>query len=396
MKKSMGKKILLIRATPNDLDINGYNVQQVGLGKVFVQMGYDYDFITFKKDGRKCKEYVFFEEGGHRAKVIEKPRHRFFRWGINFEIAKKEFLNQYDLIICQEYYQLQSYLCSKASDKVVLYSGPYYNIFMPKWFSPLYDTFIGPKLNKQVNYKFVKSVLAERFLAEKGYTNLHNIGVGLDTSRFDDEHSIKPETQELIDFMKKNRCILYVGALSDRKNVPFLLKTYEKVLKDAPDVKFVMIGKSVINPWKKLIGKKDEDYEKECMSQIPQEVKDGILRIQRIENPQLKYIYPLAKAFLLPSKLEIFGMVLLEAMYLGTPVVTSYNGGSMTLIDGRETGQVVSAFDAGKWAEAIMKYLNDPDYTAFITRNASELIRAEYKWPVIAKKFLRISKIEQS
>ena len=43
----MKKKILLVRATPNDLDINGYNVQQVGLGKVFVKMGYDYDFITF-------------------------------------------------------------------------------------------------------------------------------------------------------------------------------------------------------------------------------------------------------------------------------------------------------------------------------------------------------------
>ena len=35
------KKILLVRSTPNDLDINGYNVQQVGLGKVFCDMGYD-------------------------------------------------------------------------------------------------------------------------------------------------------------------------------------------------------------------------------------------------------------------------------------------------------------------------------------------------------------------
>lgn len=390
----MSKKILLVRATPNDLDINGYNVQQVGLGKVFVKMGYDYDFITFKKDGKSCKEFVFFEEGGHRAKVIEKPRHRFFRWGINTEIAKKEFLDQYDLIICQEYYQLQSYLCSKASNKVVLYSGPYYNLFMPKWFSPIYDRIIGPKLNKQVNYKFVKSVLAEKFLTEKGYENLYNIGVGLDTSRFDNEHTVKPETQQLVDFMTKNRCILYIGALSDRKNVPFLLETYQKVLEKVPDVKFVMIGKSVINPLKKLIGKKDSDYEKECMANVPQNVRDGIMRIQRIENPQLKYIYPLAKAFLLPSKLEIFGMVLLEAMYLGTPVVTSYNGGSMTLIDGRETGQMVPEFDATKWADAIMKYLNDPDYTLRVTKNASDLIRDEYNWPVIANKFLTISGTE--
>ena len=390
----MKKKILLVRATPNDLDINGYNVQQVGLGKVFVKMGYDYDFITFKKDGKSCKEFVFFEEGGHRAKVIEKPRHRFFRWGINMEIAKKEFLNQYDLIICQEYYQLQSYLCSKASNKVVLYSGPYYNLFMPKWLSPIYDRFIGPKLNKQVKCKFVKSVLAEQFLKGKGYTNLFNIGVGLDSSRFDNEKTIKPETQKLVDIMTNNRCILYVGALSDRKNVPFLLATYQKVLEQAPDVKFVMIGKSVINPLMKFIGKKDSDYEKECMANVPKDVRDGIIRIQRLENPQLKYIYPLAKAFLLPSKLEIFGMVLLEAMYLGTPVVTSYNGGSMTLIDGRETGLMVPEFDVAKWTDAIMKFLNDPEYTSRVTKNASELIRDEYNWPIIAKKFLTISGTE--
>ncbi len=386
------KKILLVRATPNDLDINGYNVQQIGIGKVFVKLGYDYDFITFKRDGKSCKEIVFFEENGHVAKVIEKPRFRFFRWGINFGIARKEFLDQYDLIICQEYYQLQTYLCSKASSKVVLYNGPYYNLFMPKWFSPIYDKFIGPKLNRQIKYKFVKSVLSEQFLASKGYDSLYNIGVGLDTSRFDNETEIKPETQKLIDFMNQNRCILYVGALSSRKNYPFLLETYQKVLEYDPDIKFVMIGKSVVSALAKLVGIKDEAYAAKFYNKLPQNVKDGIYHIKRIENSQLKFIYPLAKAFLLPSKLEIFGMVLLEAMYLGTPVITSRNGGSTTLIDGRETGQIVAEFDAEKWAAAVMKFVDNPEYTTKVKKNAAELIRDEYNWFVLANKFLTISK----
>lgn len=388
----MRKKILLVRATPNDLDINGYNVQQIGLGKVFVKLGYDYDFITFKRDGKNCKEVVFFEENGHVAKVIEKPRFRFFRWGINFDVARKEFLNQYDLIICQEYYQLQTYLCAKASSKVVLYNGPYYNLFMPKWFSPIYDKLIGPKLNKLIKYKFVKSVLSEQFLASKGYNGLYNIGVGLDTSRFDNVTEIKPETQELIDFMKRNRCILYVGALSSRKNYPFLLETYQKVLEYAPDVKFVMIGKSVVSAFAKLVGIKDEAYAAKYYNKLPQKVKNGICHVKRIENSQLKFIYPLAKAFLLPSKLEIFGMVLLEAMYLGTPVITSRNGGSMTLIDGKGTGQVIPEFNAEKWAAAVMKFVDNPEYTAEVKKNAAALIRNEYNWYVLANKFLDISK----
>lgn len=386
------KKILLVRATANDLDINGYNVQQIGLGKVFVQLGYDYDFITFKRDGKNCKEIVFFEENGHVAKVIEKPRFRFFRWGFNFDVARKEFLNQYDLIICQEYYQLQTYLCAKASSKVVLYNGPYYNMFMPKWFSPIYDKLIGPKLNKLIKYKFVKSVLSEKFLASKGYDGLYNIGVGLDTSRFDNVTEIKPETQKLIDFMKQNRCILYVGALSSRKNYPFLLETYQKVLEYAPDVKFVMIGKSVVSAYAKLVGIKDEAYAAKYYNKLPQKVKNGIYHVKRVENSQLKFIYPLAKAFLLPSKLEIFGMVLLEAMYLGTPVITSRNGGSMTLIDGKGTGQVVPEFNAEKWAAAVMKFVDNPEYTAEVKKNAAALIRNEYNWYVLANKFLDISK----
>ena len=159
----MHKKILLVRATPNDIDISAYNVQQVGLGKAFCNLGYDYDFITFKRKAPR-REFIFYERNGCKARCIELPRLRFFRWGINLDICNEEFLRQYDLIICQEYYQLQTYLMSKKSDRVVMYSGPYYNMFMPKFLSPIYDRLITKKLNKQLSAKFVKSVLAEKFL----------------------------------------------------------------------------------------------------------------------------------------------------------------------------------------------------------------------------------------
>lgn len=390
----MKGRILFVRSTPNDIDINTYNIQQVGLGKALCNLGYSFDYITYKKNNPR-NTFVFYENADCKATCYEMSRSRFLRWGINWDICDETFLKKYDLIISLEYYQIETYLLSKKSDKVVMYNGPYYNMFMPKWFSPLYDKVIGPKLNRQIKYKFVKSVLAENFLKRKGYTGLYNIGVGLDTSRFDNEDVIKPETRNLVDYMTHNRCILYVGALSDRKNLPFLLETYQKVLEKEPDVKFVMIGKSVINPIKKLYGKKDSDYEKECMAKIPKKVKDGIIRIQRIENPQLKFIYPLAKAFLLPSKLEIFGMVLMEAMYLKTPVITSYNGGSATLIEGKETGQIIKDFDSGLWAEAVEKYLNNPQYVKKITSNAEKLIREKYNWEFIAKRILNISGIEK-
>ena len=383
------KNILLVRATPNDLDINAYNVQQVGIGKSLVNKGYNYDFITFKKNAPR-KETVFYEKDGCRAKCIELPRIRVLRWGINTDICKKEFLDQYDLIICQEYYQLETYLISCKSNRVAMYTGPYYNMFLPKCFSPIYDFFFTKKINQQIPYKFVKSVLAYDFMEKKGYTGLTNVGVALDTSRFADVE-ILPETKQLIDFMKANQCLLYVGSLIERKNYPFLLETYKKMLQRNPEIKLVLIGKSKVSGVEKYLGKKDSAYAAKYDKMLTEKEKAGIYNLERLANPQLRYIYPLAKAFLLPSILEIFGMVLLEAMYFGAPVVSSRNGGSLTLMADGKCGQIVEEFDAEKWCDAISKYLDDPQYAKNVADAAMKKVKEEYTWDAITQKMLDIS-----
>lgn len=383
------KQILLVRATPNDLDINAYNVQQVGIGKSLVNKGYNYDFITFKKHTPR-KETVFYEKDGCRAKCIELPRTRVLRWGINTDICKKEFLDQYDLIICQEYYQLETYLISCKSNRVAMYTGPYYNMFLPKCFSPIYDFFFTKKINQQIPYKFVKSVLAYDFMEKKGYTGLTNVGVALDTSRFADVE-ILPETKQLIDFMKANQCLLYVGSLIERKNYPFLLETYKKMLQRNPEIKLVLIGKSKVSGVEKYLGKKDSAYAAKYDKMLTEKEKAGIYHLERLANPQLRYIYPLAKAFLLPSILEIFGMVLLEAMYFGAPVVSSRNGGSLTLMADGKCGQIVEEFDAEKWCDAISKYLDDPQYAKNVADAAMKKVKEEYTWDAITQKMLDIS-----
>lgn len=387
------KNILLVRATPNDLDINAYNVQQVGIGKSFVNKGFNYDFITFKRNDPR-KEVIFYEKDGCRAKCIELPRKRFLRWGINTEICDKGFLDKYDLIICQEYYQLQTYLMSCKSDKVVMYTGPYYNMFMPKLLSPIYDLCLTKKLNRQIKHKFVKSVLAYEFMEKKGYTGLVNVGVALDTTRF--EHvEIKPETQKLMQYMRENTCLLYVGSLIERKNYPFLLDVYKRVLQKRSDIKLVLIGKSKVSAVEKLLGKKDADYAKKYDDQLTDVEKAGIYHLERLDNPQLKYIYPLAKAFLLPSKLEIFGMVLLEAMYFGAPVVSSRNGGSLTLMADGSCGQIVEEFDVDKWCDAILRYIDNPDYAASIAEAGKRIIREEYTWDFITDKMLSVTGVNK-
>lgn len=383
----MPKKILLLRFTPYDTNYNSYNVQEIGIGKAFCRLGYDYDHICFRRENPK--EWVFYEYNGCKARYIEYPRFRLLRMGLNMDICKKNFLDKYDIVICREYYQIMSYIVSKNCSHASLYSGPYWNMFMFKFVSPIYDFLFTKSINKQMNCKFVKSVLAKEFLERKGYTQVLNIGVGLDMERFNNETDVLESTKQLMEFMSLNPCLLFVGQLNENKNFPLLVEIYSRIIKIHPEIRFVMIGKPVQTMIGKLMRKTNESYVDGILSKYPENVSEGILRINRIDNSQLKYIYPLAKAFLLPSKKEIFGMVLLEAMYLGAPVVTSKNGGSMTLIDKKSTGQMISEYDAELWTNAVLKYLENPLYAENIRLNARTIVEREYTWDAIAIKMLK-------
>ncbi len=96
-------------------------------------------------------------------------------------------------------------------------------MFSPRFLSPIFDLLFTGKINKQIKHKFVKPPLAYDFLKKKGYTGLETVGVALDTTRFENVKML-PETQKLADFMTENRCLLYVGTRSARKNYPFLLE----------------------------------------------------------------------------------------------------------------------------------------------------------------------------
>lgn len=370
----MKGRVLYIKNSSSKVNLNTYNVQAVGLGRAFCKMGYDYDFIFFSNEEKVIQE---IEISGCRLRILTKKGIRVLRSYICSSVIDNDYLEGYDFVISTEYGQIMTYFLSKKASNVIMYSGPYYNLFKIPFVSVFYDFLFTKSIDSNCKMKFVKSELAKEYLEKKGFTNLCNLGVGLDISRFDNPVEMQPSTKELVDVMMKSRCLLYVGSLSDRKNFPFLLRVYEKIVERNNDVKFVIIGKG------------DKHYVARHLKKLSEQAQMGIVRIDSIDNVQLQYIYPIAKAFLLPSKLEIFGMVLLEAMYLRAPVITSWNGGSSVLIHGRNTGQIIKEFDAYQWALAVQKYLDNPGYVKEVTENARTIIEKEYVWDVLAQKMLK-------
>lgn len=369
-------KVLIIRSGPYQVDFNSYNLQELGLAVAISQKCGSCDVVYYHK--KKNYEQII-EKNDQKITIYWRRGIRLFRSGIYPQILKKDFLEKYDAIIVSEYSQIMSYLVSKRHKNTFVYNGPYYNLFKIPFVEPIYDTLFCKKLNKNVKMFFCKTDMAAKYIANKGLTNSVTVGVGLDTSKFEEEKLILEDTSNLLKKMDGHRNLLYVGSIIPRKNVELIIKAFGLLRKKSgyEDVQLVIVGKG------------DKKYFDKCQAAITDEVKKDIIWCKYIKNAQLKYVYKSAYAFLLPSVLEIFGMVLLESMYYGLPVISSNSAGADTLIRSQKNGLIIENFDENSWALAMKTLLDDESLASNIGQNAYTSIADNYMWDSIAAKMLK-------
>lgn len=375
MSSDKVKKILYVRCAPYVLNFDSYNLQEVGLGSAFCRKNYDFDLIYYSKEDRNQE----IDIGNRKLTILWRKGFKLLRTGIYPFLLNKDFLKKYDIIIVSEYGQLMSHLIAKKHSNVYLYNGPYYNLFKIPFVEPIYDKLYCKKINCEMKKIFCKTQMAKEFIEKKGLTNTVVTGVGLDVAKFDAEESVLPETQDLMDKMRGKRNLLYVGSIIPRKNTELIVKAFVELKKDNRNCDLQLV----------LIGKGDSTYTQKCKEIIPENLKKDVVWCAFIKNAQLKYIYESAYAFLLPSVQEIFGMVLLEAMYFGLPVVSSRSAGAGTLIQNNRNGLIVEQFNICAWKNAIQKLLEDEVLARNLGNEARKTIKKDFMWDSIADKMLK-------
>lgn len=105
----------------------------------------------------------------------------------------------------------------------------------------------------------------------------------------------------------------------------------------------------------------------------------------------LPYYYSAADVLVMPSHYESFGMVALEAMACGTPVIASQVGGLAYLIKDGETGFHVPDQDPEALCEKLLILLNDPQQRKSMGLRAAEYAK-DYAWTNIATQILDVYK----
>jgi len=377
----MIKKILYIRSGPYKVDPNSYNLQELGLAQAFAMCGVQCD-VVYYHDKKNSDEII--KKGEYDINVFWRRGIKLLRSGIYPQLLKRDFLSVYDAVIVSEYSQIMSVLICKLHSNVYINNGPYYNLFKLPFLESIYDNLFVKTINKNVRTIFCKTKMSKEYLEKKGFRNCIVAGVGLDTDKFDKDNEIEDSTQDLLDRMNGKNNIVYVGSISRRKNIEVITKAFD-----------IIVKRNSINSQLIIIGKDENGYWNECEKYLSEEAKKYVLNVSYIKNSQLQYIYKAADVFVLPSIHEIFGMVLLEAMYFGVPSIASGSAGAKTLIENNISGYVIENFDEQDWANKIEEILSDETLKRKMGLEASNRIRNKFTWINIAEIMLKRMKNDE-
>lgn len=153
------------------------------------------------------------------------------------------------------------------------------------------------------------------------------------------------------------RQLLYVGSLIQRKGLDLLLPALEKT---PEDIRLVIVG---------------EGQEKEALTE--QAAKLGISdRIEfrgYVEGEALRELYNASDIFVLPTREDCFGLVILEAMCASLPVVSSkYADGAADLIEEDGNGKIVDPEDTDAFAGGIEELFSDEERLARMGKRSYE------------------------
>ncbi len=182
---------------------------------------------------------------------------------------------------------------------------------------------------------------------------------------------------------KEDKIILYAGRLIELKGVDYLIKSLPEVLQKQGEAKLVIVGSG---PCRNDLVSLSERLN----------LQDKVIFLDAVSQEELARYYSVARVFVLPSivsdegETEGLGLVLLEAMASGVPVIGTGVGGISDIIKDGETGLLALQKNPHDLAEKILKLLADETLRKRVTQKGFDFVKQEFSWGIVARKFMKI------
>jgi len=173
--------------------------------------------------------------------------------------------------------------------------------------------------------------------------------------------------------------LLFVGRLASNKGLLDLVDAFALLGRHDPTARLVLVGEDG------GMGARVDSRARE------RGVSDRVHRLGRVaDDAVLASAYREARITVLPSEYEAFGLVLLESLAQGTPVVATRVGGIPEVVDDGQTGLLVPPCDPEALAVALERLWSDPELRRRFGEQGRTQVIPRYTWETVADRIDRL------
>jgi glycosyltransferase involved in cell wall biosynthesis len=174
--------------------------------------------------------------------------------------------------------------------------------------------------------------------------------------------------------------VVFLGRLEHRKGTVELLQAVPRVLREVPGARFVLIGADRLHcPG----GRTHEEY---LRDEFPGDIQKQVTLAGRLPQTDVDWWLQTADVFVAPSRYESFGLVFVEAMRWGTPVVGTTTGGIPEVIEDGRSGLLVPPESPADLAAALVRLLTNPGLRSRLGAAGRERVEAEFSAERMARR----------
>ncbi len=246
-------------------------------------------------------------------------------------------------------------------------------------FGSAYEMAIGKKVIKRADEliavsKWTRDDVAKYDIPINKFTVIYN---GINAREFSSKYNSKVKKQ----FQMENKDVLlvWVGRVIAQKGLKYLIKAMQLVLKENPTAKLLIIGTGT--DLKKL---------KKLTSELG--IGESIIFYGAENNrKKLNDLLRGCNAFVFPSIWEPFGIVAIEAMASGLPVIGVCTGGIPEIVENGKNGLLCPPKNVTELTNTINKFIKIKNKNK-LKRNALKTARKKFNWEKIAKQTIKVYK----
>lgn len=240
-----------------------------------------------------------------------------------------------------------------------------------KYFMPLI-TYFQNGVIKKLDGIIVVSQTARKYLPKEINVPVTVIPNGVDLSRFN------PQKEPVQRFKDEKLNILFVGRFDRRKGLRYLLRAYKRLKFKFPNLRLIVVGSGPLSVWYKTYV-------------VQQELED-VEFAGFVSKDKLPSFYATADIYCSPATHgESFGIVLLEAMATGKPVVAFANSGYRGVLVGKGADFLAPPRDIDSLAESLERLIIDEDLRREMGEWGIEEVK-KYSWERVGEQVLEFYK----